>query len=331
MKIWVLMPDNEIRRMFFPEEVASFLESQGEVTWNPTREHYGISELREKLPQFDAIVTGWGCARIGAEVLGEKAPSLLLHTGGTVAPFVDKATFEKGVRVSCANEIYARSVAEGTLAYMLAGLRRITYWDSVVKKGSWRGTYPGNSGLYEKKVGLTGYGAITRYLLPLLKVFDTKIYLCSSHMTEEEAKGLGVYKADLDFIFSSCDVVSLHNALTVKTKGMIGARLLSMLKEGAVFVNTARGQLIDESALAKVLAEKNITAVLDVYEKEPLDANSPLLKLENAILMPHVAGPTADRYPSAGRHAALEIERFIAGLPLETEVQASSVEFMTNL
>jgi phosphoglycerate dehydrogenase-like enzyme len=243
---------------------------------------------------------------------------------------VDKATFEKGVHVSCANEIYARSVAEGTLAYMLAGLRRIAYWNSVVKSGIWRGTYIKNSGLYDKKVGLVGFGAVTRYLLPLLKMFGTEIFLHSSHASEEECKKLGVGKADLGFIFSSCDVVSLHSALTDKTRGMIGERLLSLMKDGTVFVNTARGALVDERALAKVLAEKDIQAVLDVFEKEPLDPSSPLLKLDNATLMPHAAGPTADRYPLAGRHAALEIERFKAGLPLETEVRESAVKFMTT-
>lgn len=264
MNIQVIMPAGEICDRFLPAENCGLLEGLGQVTWNPGPNHYTEDELRAILPAADVVVSGWGCPCISGELLGEARPRLLAHTGGTVAPFVDAETFARGMRVVCANEVYAKSVAEGVVAYMLAGLRRIPFWDGEVRKGKWRGDDFINFGLFGKRVGLTGYGAITRYLLPLLRAFECEVLLCSGHLEEAECNALGVRKASLEEIFSTCDVVSLHNALTEKTIHMVDERLLSMLKENALLVNTARGKIVDEAALAKALATNRFFAVLDV-------------------------------------------------------------------
>lgn len=330
MKIWVIMPDSVIRRQFLPSPVASLLEARGEVEWNPSSSHITADELRQKLPSTDVVITGWGCPRIGGDVLtGEKAPALLLHTGGTVAPYVDDITYQKGVQVVSANEVYAKSVAEGVLAYMLAGLRNIPYWHSQTVSGQWHPDDFINSGLFGKRVGLTGFGAITRHLLPLLQVFQTEILLASGHMSEEDCRALGVKKSTVDEIFESCDIVSLHNALTPKTEDMADARRLRLLKDHSLFVNTARGGLVDEAALTAELATGRFFAVLDVYRQEPLPADSPLCGLSNVILMPHMAGPTIDRYPAAGMLLVEELRRFQNGEPLQHAVSASKASQMT--
>ncbi len=163
----------------------------------------------------------------------------------------------------------------------------------------------------------------------MLKLFDTEILLYSSHTTEEECAKLGVRKAGMEEIFSQCSIVSLHNALTDKTRGIVNRELLSKLKSGALLVNTARGGLIDENALIDELRTGRFHAVLDVFETEPLPENSPLRKLPNVILIPHMGGPTGDRYAFCGETVAEEIRRLRDGEPLVYEVAPAAVKFMT--
>jgi phosphoglycerate dehydrogenase-like enzyme len=328
-RIWVLMPDDFDRGRFFPADVAAGLNSLGSVLWNPGQAQVAQEELRERLPETDAVVTGWNSPRIGAEVLGGRHPGILLHAGGTVAPYVDETTFRLGIRVVSANEVFAQSVAEGTLAYMLAALRRIPYWSDRMKRGEWRGADFSNSGLIGKRVGLVSYGAITRRLIPLLQPFDTEIWLCSDHMSPEDCEKLQVKKASLEDIFAQCQVVSLHSALVDKTRHMVGRRLLSSMQDGALLVNTSRGAVIDEAALHDVLSQRDICAVLDVFETEPLPADSPLRRLDNAILVPHMGGPTMDRYPATGKLVVDELRRYLGGLPLLHEVTADQAAHMT--
>lgn len=330
MNILVLMADNAVRAQFLPAENLRRLEELGRVTLNPYSHPYSEEELLGLLPQADAVITGWGCPKIGGALLqGGRHPGILAHTGGTVAPYVDEETYARGVRVVSANELYARSVAEGTLAYMLAGLRQIPHWNNVVKAGGWRGDSEHNRGLFGKRVGLSGFGAVARNLLPLLKAFDAEVLTCCGHLTSSDCQRLGVRETSLEEIFSTCDVVSLHNALTAQTYHLIGKKELSLLKEGAVLVNTARGSVMDEAALIEELKTGRFTAVLDVFESEPLDPKSPLLQLDNAILMPHMGGPTWDLYKVCGAAMVEEIKRFRDGEPLRYEISRQAARFMT--
>jgi phosphoglycerate dehydrogenase-like enzyme len=114
------------------------------------------------------------------------------------------------IPVISGNELYAESVAEGTLAYILAGLRRIPYYANGVQKGEWRPRGYDNKGLLDRKVGLVGFGAITRKLVPMLKPFRVEIMVCSKHLSAEECASYGMTPATMEELFSSCDVVSLH-------------------------------------------------------------------------------------------------------------------------
>lgn len=254
---------------------------------------------------------------------------LLAHLGGSVAPYTDRQAFDRGLMVTCANEIFARSVAEGTLGYILAALRQIPHWDRVMKAGGWRGKRFQNASLMGKRVGIVGYGAVSRHLLPLLYPFDVEILLYSAHLEEEEYPGLRAAKASLEEIFSSCDVISLHGGLNQKTAGMIGENLLGKIKPGALFVNTARGGLVQEEALARLLGEERFYAVLDVYQEEPLPADAKIRGLSHAILMPHMAGPASDLYGVCGRAMVEEIGRFARGEALQYQVRKEALGHMT--
>ena len=331
MNIYVATPKGKERDSFLPKENIDFLESLGSVAWNESAEHLTPEQLRDALPDVDVVVCGWGCPRFSAEVL-EKANRLKLvaYTCGSVSNLVSDELYRRGIRVVCGNEAFARSVAEGTLAYMLTALRNIPYISRHTQEKGWAPKAQLGETLLDQTVGIVGFGAISRYLLDMLRPFNVKIKVYSGHMTEEQALALGVEKTSLEEIFSTCKVVSLHCARSPKNYHLIDANLLSMLQNGAVLVNTARGDVIDEHALIREAQTGRFRAILDVYEQEPLPMESGLRGLDNVILMPHQGGPTVDRRPEAARLVLDDILRFQSGAPLENEISPSRAAMMTH-
>ena len=331
LNILVTMPDDDIRHGFIPAETADKLGAMGNVIWNSSEESFSEAELREKIKGIDMCITGWGCTRISGTVI-ENADRLkvILHTGGTVAPYVCEEVFKQGIRVISGNELYAESVAEGALAYILCALRGLVHANQLVQMGEWKPSISESEGLLDKDVGLVGYGAIARYLITFLKPFRCRVKLYSRHMSEEECAGLGVEKSTLEEIFSSCRVISLHSALTDKTYHMIGEGLLALIQESAVLVNTARGGVIDEKALEKELARGRFKAILDVFEQEPLPAESKLRGLDNCILIPHMGGPTPDRWKMITEALLCDAENYFSGGKLKYEISRQYAGNMTS-
>lgn len=134
--------------------------------------------------------------------------------------------------------------------------------------------------------------------------------------------------ANLDEILRDSDIISLHVPSLPDTRHMIGQAQLAMVKDGALFINTARGALVDESALVDELRKGRFTAVLDVYETEPLPDDSPLRALPNAILAPHAAGHTHETYLRQGATAVEEAAQFLTGKPLQHEITVSMLATM---
>ena len=277
------------------------------------------------------LVCGWGTPSLTEDMLRyANRLKLVAYVCGSVANVATDAMYAKGIRILSGNEAFAVSVAEGTIAYMLCTLRYIPFYVNHMRSAGWQPVKNYSYGLLGKTVGLVGYGAITRYLLGLLRPFGVTIKLYSGHMTAEEAAALGVEKATLEEIFSTCDVVSLHCARNAKNYHLVDGKLLSLLRDGAVLINTARGDVIDEEALAQEAATGRIRAMLDVYEEEPLSMDSPLRGMDNVILMPHKGGPTQDKRRDACRIVLEDIARFQKGEPLQNEISPSRAKMMTH-
>lgn len=332
MKIFIAMPCHPVTETFLTPAVMERLAEIGEVKKNPYDRNLTQEELAAMAADAEILVTGWGTCRLTRELVG-KIPGLRLiaHTGGSVALLADPDIYSiPELRVISGNDIFARSVAEGCLCYTLSALRRICHYADGMRHGGWMEGGFVNRGLIGKKVGIVGFGAIARYFLEAIRWFGCEILICSSHLPEEEAAKYGGKKADLDEIFSTCDVVSLHMSLTPKTRGVIGRDLLMKLKPDALFVNTARGRLVDEKALAELLGQGRFYAALDVYEKEPLEEDSPLRSCENVLLMPHMAGPTVDMREVVARELAADMERFAVGEALRYEITAEQAGRMSQ-
>lgn len=331
MNILVAIPKGSIRNSFIPAHVAARLESLGDVSWNNTEEDYSAQELRDRLTGMDVCVTGWGNACFDGAVLQcADRLNLVAHTGGSVAPYVSSTFFDRGLKIISGNRLYAESVAEGVIAYMLCSLRSLPHYNNEVQQGRWRSEYAPNEGLLDKTVGLVGFGMVARNLVRMLKPFRVGITVYDPYVSDEELSACGVRRASLEEVMSGSQIISLHAPRTPGTHHMIHAQLLRTVQDGALFVNTARGSLVDEEALADELETGRFKAILDVYETEPLQAGSRLRGLGNVILIPHMAGPTLDRRGFVTLALIDDIQNFSLGKPLKHEIDREYALSMTR-
>jgi phosphoglycerate dehydrogenase-like enzyme len=331
MKILVTMPKDDVRSSFIPQDTAEKLEALGDVVWNDSDRQWTPEEVRDRLAGVDVCVTGWGTCTFDETVLAHADKlKLVAHTGGSVAGIVSEAFFEKGIRVISGNRLYAESVAEGTIAYILASLRNIPYYNNLVHAGGWRDDNSPNEGLLDQTVGLVEFGMVAKNLANLLRSFRVKLKVYSKFADEATLREYGAQPASLEEIFTTCKVISIHAAQTPETHHMVDRRLLRMIPDGAVLINTARGSIIDEEAMAEELATGRFKAVLDVFDVEPLPQDSKLRGLSNVILIPHMAGPTVDRRKQVTEALIEDIRRFERGDALQYEISRAHAMYMTR-
>ena len=331
MKIVVTMPEGPVFDTFWSETLRRELEALGHVQWNRLGRQLTPAELAQRLDGAQICVTGWGAPVFDREVLaGAGALRLIAHTGGSVKPYVTDLCYERGIRAVSGNAVFAESVAEGVVAYILASLRRIPYYSTALAQGNWIGQID-NRGLLERRVGLVGYGMIARNVVHMLRPFRCPIQVCSRHLRPGELASLGMAQVSLEELFSTSDVISLHSGMTPENFHLVTEPLLRSMKPGALLVNTARGALIDEEALCRVLADRpDLSAALDVYETEPLPPGHPLQKLPNVQLMPHMGGPTIDRRQAVTRSVLSDIRSFLEGKPMGGEISRAYAENMSQ-
>ncbi len=208
------------------------------------------------------------------------------------------AAGERGVPVVIAPGANATPVSELALLLMLALYRNLVKLHNGMVQGRWeKEKFIDNSFMIKgKTVGLIGCGAIGRQVAKKVRAFGAEVvYYDAFRLPETTEQELGLTYRGLDEVLANADIVSLHLPLLDSTRGMIGRREIALMKPGAVLINTARGGIVDTAALAEALAGKRIAgAGLDVFDSEPLAADSPLRALDNVVLTPHVGGNTAD-------------------------------------
>lgn len=318
-------------RHVFDAAAIDRLEQSCTVLGRAPVEDFADPEAQRLLGEAEILVTGWGCPMITPEVL-RAAPKLALiaHAAGTVKYTVDPAAYVAGIRVTHSAEANAVPVAEFTLASILFSAKHIfTLRDLYRADPSRRSSYAlGDSeiGNFRRTVGIVGASRIGRRVIELLRNFDYSVLLYDPFVQPGDPDLAGVELVELDALMARSDVVSIHAPSLPSTRGMIGARQLKLMQDGASFINTARGALIDEAALVAELQTGRIFGVIDVTEPEIPPLDSPLFTLPNVFLTPHVAGAIGTERLRLGLMAVEEIERFIAGKPMLYEVQPELLE-----
>ena len=329
-KLLFAMAADKTRHVFDAATVARLAESC-EILRQAPVESFGDPEARRLLGEAEILVSGWGCPMIGPELL-RAAPKLKLiaHAAGTVKFTVDPSAYAAGIRVTHAAEANAVPVAEFTLASILfAGKSIFTFRDLYRAEPGRRSTYARMDepiGNFRRTVGIVGASRIGRKVIELLRSFDFSVLLYDPFVVAGDPDFAGVELVDLDMLMARSDVVSIHAPSLPATRGMIGARQLKLMKDGASFINTARGSLVDEAALVAELQTGRIFGVIDVTDPEIPAPDSPLFSLPNVFLTPHVAGAIGSERLRLGIMAAEEVERYVRGEPLLYEVQPELLE-----
>ena len=259
--------------------------------------------------------------KVTAAMIG-KAPKLkvIARAGmGTDTIDVEEASRRK-IPVLTAPGANSNSVAEYTFALLLALARKISPSSASLAAGKWdRKPYEGSE-LRDKTLGLLGLGRIGGRVASIAKGFGMTVIGYDPVVTAEQAEHLGIDLMPLDMVIQRADVLSLHVKLNSSTRHMIDERRLNLAKKGVLIVNTARGALIDDAALVKALADGRIGgAALDVYDPEPLPADSVLRTATNVLLTPHLAASTAEAQTRVG----IEIASALSDALLRNDMSAA--------
>ena len=321
-------------RYFFPELWSeSALRRLRELDMEIEVPDFDMNATPEQWQDFlagaNAIVTTWNSPRIDQSIL-DRTPDLEIvgHAAGSVAAYVSPELFEKA-KVTGANDAMAHAVAEWCLMGGLMARRNVLSYTDFA--GSRVPDFPGRSNCSSIRgsvVGIWGFGAVAAHLLEMLRpLLPDQVLVCSRHMDAAEAERLGITLVSLEELLSRSDIVFTLAGLSQHTVGQLNAERLALMKDGAVLINGGRGELADEADLIAELQKGRIQAVLDVFHKEPLPEDNPLITLPNVILTPHTAG-----YPSRNHYipmVAEEILRYFRGEALRYEVKAEQVAFMT--
>jgi D-3-phosphoglycerate dehydrogenase len=273
----------------------------------------------------DAAFFIGGIAPIPASLM-DAAPGLrLIQKWGIGVDKIDLAAARaRGIPVAITAGANAIPVAEFTLLLMLAVLRRLPHRAAQLRAGEWnraRGDARIETRqLHGKRVALVGLGAIGRQVAKRLQAFDTEVhYFDIRRPTPAEEQAFGVRFQELDTLLAQADIVSLHVPYTSATRRMLSRERIARLRPGAIVINTARGDVVDEAALAEALDDGRLGgAGLDVFGVEPPPPDHPLLHVRapGLVLAPHVAGSVFDNVANVARHAFRNIQRVLDGRPL---------------
>ncbi len=271
------------------------------------------ARLIEHLVGIDAIIAG--LEPLGREVLEASQLRAIARYGvGYDAVDVPAAT-ARGIALAITPGVNHVAVAEHALALILAVFRNVVERDAVVRDGSWRRSYlPRLAG---KTLGLIGLGRIARAVAPRAQAFDVRVVAFDPAPDHAFAEAQGVRLVGLDELLAESDIVSLHLPCTAATARLIRRETLAQMRPGAVLINTARGGLVDEEALADALESGRLAgAGLDAFVVEPLPTTSRLLRFNNVVFSPHIAGQDLLSIDAMGCLAAECLAKLWRGEPL---------------
>ena len=270
-------------------------------------------------------VTGWGTGRLTTTMLDAALDlELVCHSAGSVRHLIDPDVFvERGIRICSARSVLATGVAEFTFGMMLVSMKAVWQLTAATSNGTWDRDAADEwfREPYGAVVGIVGASHVGREMVRLCKTLELEaILVYDPYLTDEEAKEMGVVKVELDDLMRRSDVVSLHTPAIEECRHIINTENLALMKDHAIFINTARGMCVDEQALIAELETGRILACIDVTDPEPPKPDSPLFSLPNCILTPHVAGAVKQNVYRQGRLVADQIEAFLSGSPMDGEI-----------
>ena len=282
-------------------------------------------DLPAQLDSADALIVR-SAVQVSAQLL---AKARKLRVIGRAGVGVDNIELEpatrQGIAVMNTPGANAVAVAEHTLAMMLAMARHLCRANELTRAGKWEKKSLQGSELRGKTLGIVGLGRIGMEVAKRARAFGMEVVAHDPFVSVVIAKDQGIRMATLEELYASSDYLTLHVGLTPQTAGMINTQSLKKMKRGVRLVNCARGELVDETALATALRNGQVAAAaLDVFTEEPLK-NSPLTALDNILLTPHIGGSTFEAQEAVGYQIALQVKEFLKHGIIQNAVNVPSV------
>jgi lactate dehydrogenase-like 2-hydroxyacid dehydrogenase len=303
----------------WPEAVEQRLAARFDATLNAADERLSPEVLAQAFQDYDAICPNVSNA-VGADLMGEHPRVRIIGNYGVGYNNIDVAAAKaRGIVVTNTPDVLTEATADLALTLMLMIARRAGEGERLVRAGQWTGWGPTHmlgAELGGKTLGLVGFGRIAQATArKAVAAFGMKViyYSRSAAPPEVEAQYGASRRLELDDLLAESDVVSLHCPATPETHRLIGAERLARMKPTAFLINTARGAVVDEAALAQALSQRVIAgAGLDVYDQEPI-VHPALLALENVVLLPHLGSATLETRTAMGMRVADNLEAFFDG------------------
>ncbi|MDR6638410.1 hydroxyacid dehydrogenase [Paenarthrobacter nitroguajacolicus] len=330
LNVALAMPVHTAQAVFPPRSLDPLEPSLNLLSRDPIQDFHTPAG-RSLLAKADILITGWGCPIIDEAVL-EAAPRLryVLHAAGSVKHHIGDACWERGVQVSSAADANAIPVAEYTVAMIVLANKRVlqiartlhsTRTDVLAEQ-----LFP-DMGNYRKKVGIIGASKIGRHVIRLLAPYDLDVVVSDPYLDATEAAALGVQLVSLDELVAESDVVSLHAPSLPSTRNLMDAALVRRMRPGATFINTSRGELVDQDALLARVEQGDLYAILDVTTPWVLPSDSPFYTHPNVLLTPHVAGSLGNELERMAASAVDEALRLARGESLRFRVRVEDLAF----
>ena len=280
------------------------------------RDHLSdVASVAERLNEFEIVMAMRERTPFPRRLL-ERLPrlKLLVTTGMRNASIDTAAASDLGVTV-CGTGGLPYPTAELTWGLILALLRQIPREDRATREGHWQVSL--GIGLRGKVLGVIGLGNLGSQVATVGKAFQMSVIAWSQNLTAERAAQFGATLVSKEELLSQADIVSIHLVLSDRTRGLLGARELALMKPTAYLVNTSRGPIVEEQALVEALEKRTIAgAALDVYDEEPLPLDHPLRRLDNTVITPHLGYVTAEGYRVFYGHAVEDVQAFLRGQPV---------------
>lgn len=324
MLVFLSAPEKEHFFSGIPHALLESLEVSFELV-DPTK----VNDCQEILDTVrpEIILGGWDMPPLPLEALAGRGGRVkyLCYLAGKLTRVLNEEHFQEGLLVTNWGKTTAPFVAENALLLILSALRKMAKYGQFLKEiDGWRPRITGNQSLYGKRVGLHGFGTVAQHLVPLLRPFQCEI-VADTQVPDSLLFEFGVRRVgSTRELFEKSDVVVELKPLTEKTRGSVTKELLNLMTDGSCFVNVGRGPIVDEEDLLKVAKNRNIQFALDIFADHRLNANSPILQLDNVLLLPQIGGDTTDRGHLCGQLALRNLRNYLNKAPLENVVQAAS-------
>jgi D-3-phosphoglycerate dehydrogenase / 2-oxoglutarate reductase len=297
-----------------------------EADWTVITPDQLTNGLEAALKDADALIVR-SAVDVNAEILRSAQKLRVIGRAGVGVDNIDlEAATKAGIAVMNTPGANAVAVAEHTLALMLALARHLCRADSTTRAGKWEKKSLQGTELRGKTLGIVGLGRIGMEVARRARAFDMKVVAHDPFVAAAVAREQDIQLAELDQIYAQADYVTLHVGLTPQTGGMINEKSLARMKKGVRIINCARGELLDETAVAAALASKHIGGIaLDVFTEEP-PMHSPLLALENVIATPHIAGSTNEAQDAVGVQIASQVREYLKRGVIQNAVNMPSID-----